>query len=256
MNYLPVDIYKVQNDLKDRTLALLKGDALTYMLHRDGVYEQHFSEFAKRVVKEGDCCVDMGANLGYHTITLANLVGNRGSVFAFEPQRITFQQLNCNIFLNKLDNVKALNCALGESDSFVHVERVDYYRTVEGYYGTNIGNTSVNFNSVGDQIPLVKLDSFGFQKMDFVKIDIQGSELNALRGAVATINAFKPLIFIEIEEPHLLKFNTNSSALIDFIKGLGYGVLKIDNEYPCDHICVPIGRELDLDGYGYRLVSV
>ena len=167
MKLLPIDIFQIENELESKSLALLQGDALTYLIHRNGTYEKHFLDLINLVIKEGDCAIDMGANLGYHTVSLSKLVGNSGKVVAFEPQRITFQQLNCNIFLNKLDNVYTYNAAVGEGNSEIYIEQVDYYKVVEGYYGTNIGNTSINNNRLGDKVSKITLESLNLLKGNF-----------------------------------------------------------------------------------------
>jgi FkbM family methyltransferase len=255
MKFLPVDVIQIENQLEKKALALLQGDALTYVFHRDGVYEKHFLDLARQIVKKGDYVVDMGANLGYHTITLAQLVENEGRVFAFEPQRITFQQLNCNVFLNKLDNVYAYNAAVGEDNSHVFIENVDYHKVVDGYYGTNIGNTSVNSNSVGDEIPKITLDSLNLPKASFIKIDVQGCELLALIGARKTIIKCRPILFVEIEAHHLVKFNATPESLKEYIKSLGYNMFQINNEYPVDHLCIPVESDLHIK-LDWQLVKV
>ncbi len=253
MNLLPIDILEINQPLEKKTLALLRGDASTFMIRRDGGYEKHFLALVKKLVKEKDYVVDMGANLGYHTLTLAQQVGNQGRVYAFEPQRITFQQLNCNVFLNKLDNVYTYNAALGETDGFAYIEQVDYYKEVPGSFGTNIGNTSLSLAATGDKIPRIALDSLNLPKLNFVKIDIQGCELLALTGAKNTLLKHKPVLFVEIEEHHLVKFKTTPKMLIKFIKQLGYQMFQIKNEYPVDHLCLPEGHP-PVD-FGYELVE-
>ena len=256
MKLLPIDIFQIENELESKSLALLQGDALTYLIHRNGTYEKHFLDLINLVIKEGDCAIDMGANLGYHTVSLSKLVGNSGKVIAFEPQRITFQQLNCNIFLNKLDNVYTYNAAVGEEYSEIYIEQVDYYKVVEGYYGTNIGNTSISNNRIGDKVPKITLDSLNLPKCNFIKLDIQGCELLALMGARNTILKHRPILFIEMEIQHLIKFNTTVEYLQQYIFTLGYKILRIDNDYPHDYICIPMDNEILLLNYQHKTSEI
>ncbi len=198
----------------------------------------------------------MGANLGYHTVSLSKLVGNSGKVVAFEPQRITFQQLNCNIFLNKLDNVYTYNAAVGEENSEVYMEQVDYYKVVEGYYGTNIGNTSISNNRIGDKVSKITLDSLNLPKCNFIKLDIQGCELLALMGARNTILKHRPILFIEMEIQHLIKFNTTVEYLQQYIFTLGYKIFRIDNDYPHDYICIPMDNVILLLNYQHKRLEI
>jgi FkbM family methyltransferase len=254
MRLLPSDIYNLSDGF-ERRLALLHGDAITYMLQKDGFYERHLSLILQRILRPGDVCVDMGANLGYHSLLMSRLVENIGSVHAFEPQRITFQQLNCNVFLNRLDNVWTYHSAVGDREGFVNIEMVDYYRTVEGYYGTNIGNTSINFSDVGDVVRLTTLDSLGLKRCNFLKIDVQGSEVLALRGAATVIRECRPVIFIEIEDPHLSKFGFSAKDVLGALTDFGYDVFQICNEYPCDHLCLPKGQSFDFSEFPFPVVK-
>jgi hypothetical protein len=104
----------------------------------------------------------------------------------------------------------------------------------------NNGSLRVDLNgSTGDLALTRTLDSFNLEKLNFIKLDIQGSEVRALKGAKKTINKFKPYMFIEIEQQHLLAMNTSAKELIELVLSLGYSLYRIENGYPCDHICVP-----------------
>ena len=70
--------------------------------------------------------------------------------------------------MNKLDNVYTYNAAVGEGNSEIYIEQVDYYKVVEGYYGTNIGNTSINNNRLGDKVSKITLESLNLLKGNFI----------------------------------------------------------------------------------------
>ena len=84
-----------------------------------------------------------------------------------------------------------------------------------------------------------KLDEFNLPPISFIKMDIQGSEVNALRGAKETIMRHKPIMFVEIEEQRLRSFKSSSKELIELLLGYGYTLFRVMTDYPCDHICVP-----------------
>ena len=107
----------------------------------------------------------------------------------------------------------------------------------------NNGALRVDLNSFSGDLALTRtIDSFNFEKLDFIKIDIQGSEVKALRGAQSTISKFKPYMFLEIEEMHLQAMGTSSKELIELVLSFQYVLYRIENEYPCDHICAPIEK--------------
>jgi FkbM family methyltransferase len=244
-------------EIENRNLAVLDGDYFTIVLEKEQSYEKHFTAFANLVINEGDTAIDFGANLGYHTITLSSFVGNYGKVYSFEPQRIIFQQLNCNVFINGLDNVYTYNLAVGEKESDVFINSPDFHNIYPMY--TNIGNTSINTDKVGSLVRQISLDSLNLPKLNFIKMDVQGSELNILKGGKNTIEKHRPYMFMEIEEKQLKLFNLTSKDLIDYTKNLGYSIYKIyvDSNETDDHICIPVeDKKIQLDKYPYTISQV
>jgi FkbM family methyltransferase len=254
MNTLNVKFLEIEN----RNLAVLDGDYFTIVLEKEKSYEKHFTAFANLVINEGDVVMDFGANLGYHTITMASFIGNKGKIHSFEPQRIIFQQLNCNVFLNGLDNVYTYNLAIGESESEVFIDSPDFHNIMPMY--TNIGNTSINTNKMGTMVKQISLDSLKLSQVNFIKMDVQGSELNILKGGKNTILKYKPFIFIEIEERQLKLFNITSKELINYTKQLGYEMYRIfytESNPTDDYICIPIENKIiQLNQYPYTLVKI
>ena len=243
-------------EIENRNLAVLDGDYSTIILEKEKSYEKHFTAFANLVLNEGDVAIDFGANIGYHTITLSSFVGNNGRVYSFEPQRIIFQQLNCNVFINGLDNVYTYNLAVGEKETEVFINSPDFHNIYPMY--TNIGNTSINTNKVGSLVRQIPLDSMNLPKLNFIKLDVQGSELGILKGGKNTIEKHRPYMFMEVEEKQLNLFNLTSNDLIEYTKNLGYLMYRINaGEGLDDHICIPIEKqEIQLDKYPYTLLQV
>jgi FkbM family methyltransferase len=259
MNKLNVDFFQVDNEIEYKTLAILKGDYFTSYLKSIKCYEKCFTDFAHQVIKPTNLALDIGANLGYHTVTMGELVGNDGCVLSFEPQRIIFQQLNCNVFLNGLGNVYTFNHAVGENKGEVFIEEPNYYNDTEWPNVTNIGDTSINTENRGIPVHQTTIDSLNLKKLNFIKLDIQGSELGCLKGACQTIVKFKPYMFIEIEERQLNKFGLTANELITYIKNLGYKLFRIyvDFKVTDDYICIPLeNNTFDVSKYPYTVSEV
>jgi hypothetical protein len=127
MNKLNVELMTIKNDTEDKVLAVFAGDYFTTCLEAEKCYEPFFTKFAHMVIKPNDIAIDLGANLGYHTLTMAELVGNNGYVLSFDPQRVIYQQLNCNVFLNKYGNVMTYQLAVGEDFSDIYIDTPNYY---------------------------------------------------------------------------------------------------------------------------------
>jgi len=214
---------------EDGKFILFPNDAIAQHVKSGKPWEPHFKIVVQHLVKEGDTVIDCGANFGYNSVIMGKQIGDIGKLFAFEPQRIVNQQLNGNLILNNIYNASVIHAALGNKQGLTTMSPVPYDKD-----WVNIGDTSVGEG--GDEVQVITLDMIDLQP-NFIKMDVQGYELFALQGGEQTLKNHTPDIFIEIEEHQLAKFNVTKEQLVDYIKSFGYRMFRIDNEYPCDHIC-------------------
>ena len=171
--------------------------------------EQSVFEHYLPLIKEGDVVVDGGAALGDHTCAYLQKVGTTGTVHAFEPNPDMFEclQYNCPTALLH-------NCGLSD-------------RLSEMYLDANALNAGASFlkNVQGKNervVTTIALDSLVLPRLDFLKMDIEGMELFALRGAQETILRCKPIIVMEINEPCLSRYNVTSNDIKLFLNKLCY----------------------------------
>ena len=229
----------------DGTFMILSGDSIGNHIKHGEPWEPHFTALAKHLVKPGAQVIDVGANLGLSTVVLAKQVAPEGVVIAIEPLRVIFQQLCGNCFLNGLANVITLNAAVGASRGIIDMNPVDYFAQ-----GVNFGNTQIG--SGGERVQMVTLDSLGVSSCSFIKIDVQGYELDVLQGAHQTIFSGRPHIFIELTEPLLKQRGTSSEEVIKHIISLGYLLIHIQNASPVHYLCVPQEQHAEIPRYtGY-----
>jgi FkbM family methyltransferase len=214
---------------EDGKFIVFPNDAIAQHLKSGKPWEPHFKTVIQHLVKEGDTVLDCGANFGYNAVIMGKQIGTSGRLFAFEPQRIINQQLSGNMILNNIYNAAIVHAALGKEQGITTMSPVPY-----DLDWVNIGDTSVGEG--GDEVQVITLDMIDSQP-NFIKMDVQGYELFALLGAENTIRKSLPDIFIEIEEHQLAKFDVTKEQLLNYIKSFGYKMFRIDNEYPCDHIC-------------------
>jgi FkbM family methyltransferase len=215
---------------EDGNFIIFPNDAIAQHLKSGKPWEPHFKTVVQHLVKEGDTVLDCGANFGYNSVIMSKQIGPTGKLFAFEPQRIIHQQLCGNIILNNIYNANVYNIALGNEKGITHMNPVPY-----DLDWVNIGDTSIG--NGGDVVEIDSLDNYWLDEPDFIKMDVQGYELFALQGGEKLIKQSLPDIFIEVEEHQLAKFDVTKDQLFDYIKSFGYRMFRIDNEYPCDHIC-------------------
>lgn len=176
-----------------------------------GEYCDDEAKIFSQICKNGDTVVEVGANIGTHTLCLSSLVGNDGKVYAFEPQRIIFQTLCANIALNSILNTYTYQLAVGSSSGVVTIPNINYQDI------GNFGGVSVNPLANGEKVDLIKLDDFlEVDSLKFIKIDVEGMEIEVLKGAKRLINTFKPVLYIENDRIE------KSQELIEFLWELGY----------------------------------
>ena len=246
----------ITNNLK---FALFPNDnAVSSSIINGWQYEPYMFEFLIRnnIQTTGRSIVDIGANNGSFAVDFAHLVGDKGKVFAFEPQRIIYYQLCGNVFMNGLDNVYCYNFALGSVCDTVYMEKSNYYDNGN----VNFGNIKVDKKN-NKPFPFLKgkieadidyttqltLDSFEFNDVVFIKIDVQGYELNVIKGAENTIRKHRPYLFVEFEDDLLQEAGTSEKELQEKIESLGYVVKRFQEGMPyqttsgkcLDCVCIP-----------------
>lgn len=158
------------------------------------VYERFFAP------ELGDNVVDAGAHIGTFTIRSARLVGPTGIVVAFEPNPQSFDLLKKNIALNQIKNILVVNSALGSNVGSGYL----LVPTLESEDTQVIGDYSMNSKLV-DIISLDVYCEHRVPRVDFLKIDVEGSELRVLKGAVRTITKNRMRIVMEVHNRELLR---------------------------------------------------
>lgn len=169
--------------------------------------------FEKYLPRKGDIIFDLGSYVGCFTIIASKLVGNKGKIVAFEPDSVSYRKLLANIELNKLDNVIAINKGVFDSNS-----KKDFYsRTSRG--------SSFIFESdmPKKQLDVVKLDFVAKELKlipNFIKMDVEGSELFVLKGAKDLLKNNK--INLAIATYHIIDGKTTDNDVEKFLQKLKY----------------------------------
>ncbi len=164
-------------------LSLVTNEAL-YPIVDDFNYYQHCYK-----VKPEDVVIDAGANCGHLSVFFSKLVGQKGKIFAFEPDKFNIERIQTNMSLNEdlVDNIKIQDLLLWDKN-----ELIDFYEA-----GT-VGSSAVWMPDTEHCVKkqAVTIDEWvknnNIQKLDFIKMDIEGAEIEALDGAVVTIKSLKP----------------------------------------------------------------
>lgn len=194
-------------------------------------FEKDEFRFMSEYIKKDFIVFDIGANIGLHSLYLANVIGSKGICYSFEPTKTTFESLNENISLNGLSNIIPYNLALSDKEEILQI-----YKSTNGY---DAWNSLGGFQKIGsnkydlENVMCVPLDIFleknpEIRKPDFMKIDTEGWELHVLKGCSNLLKKSNPVIMMEYSQRNLNLTNTKQSELYDYLNSLGYKLFKYD----------------------------
>ena len=207
--------------------------------------------FLESLVSAGDTVIEVGSNIGVHTVPLAHALGVDGTLIALEPQPAIYRVLCANLALNGLYRVHPYMLGAGATDHDMSVQ------DGADAFGLEHNSGGISLNSTGDglQVKVVRIDELakGLGRIDLIKIDVEGMELEVIKGATETIRKHRPLLYVENDRLD------KSSTMIQAIMALDYrlywhlpSLFNPDNLFrvaediyhvdSCNMLCVPKGR--------------
>lgn len=244
MNLPPVKI--VGNE--DKYMIFEGTDLISLEVRRNGHYCRDFAKLAIDVLKGTDKDVlDIGANIGTFTIPVAK--GIRGHVHAFEVQRVVFMQLCGNCVLNQLTNVtchhKCVKSPLN-TQTVIDIPCVDYaLSSNNGCFSVDASireqlaqyDVSARTTKEVEKVEAICIDDMSLENIGFVKMDVEGAELDVLRGMESTLkkNGYPPILFESWATHHW--WQSKHVELVEAINGLGYHVYAL-NDFPDNFLAI------------------
>jgi len=189
-----------------------------------GLWEPEVTQFISSKVRQGMTVFDIGADIGYYSLLLAKLVGPTGLVFSFEPIPKAKWYLDKNIEMNGLDNVRSFDFALFDEPGVACLEAPLTLSKI------NLSKKKLSGKDI--QVEMKVFDEWKakgeLNRVDLVKLDVEGAELNVLRGMKATLQNQKPAILVEVHSQELKSFGFSPSDLIEFLSEFGYQIDPVD----------------------------
>jgi len=177
-----------------------------------GEFSEEEGKFLDDLISPGDIVLEVGANMGSHTVRMARKV-EHGRVIAFEPQRLIFQLLCANVALASLKNVECHWAALGAKRGGIEVPELDPDEP------NNFGALSLNLGEAGQKVPCYTADEiFVLPRLDLIKIDVEGMEAEVIIGASRLIKEHQPLLYVENDRID------HSENLMRIIDSMGYAM--------------------------------
>lgn len=191
----------IDNYLGQYKLKLNSDFAIDSHFLNKGQWEDHLRAYIQYFVRPGAVCIDVGANIGIHTITMAHAAGLTGKVFAFEPATVTYPRLLENIALNPWLQDRIVTEKLGVSDT---PGTLKLFASGELQGNAYMGQYNEKFWNSGsaddfEVCPVTALDSYlpSDYRVSFIKIDVEGMELEVLQGGAKMIERDRPIIVYE-----------------------------------------------------------
>ena len=168
---------------------------LGHALIRYGECSELEHQFLLSLLTAGDNVVEVGANIGVHTVGLARHIGPHGVVIAVEPQPHIFRVLNANLTLNNIQNVITHAIGCGAMRSEMIVPPVDYGKQAPH----NSGGVSLQNSGPGTPVQIVPLDELAESNrpIKLLKVDVEGMEIDVLNGAARLIDRYRPILYLE-----------------------------------------------------------
>lgn len=217
--------------IKGLRIYLYPGNELSRVIFLTGYFEPNEFSVLDRILKLGMTFVDIGANMGLYTLFASKKIGPKGIVLAIEPSTREFQRLQKHVGINCLSNVLCLQIAISncrtEADLLVATEEKSGHNTLGAF-----GYDSV-ISQGCERVHLRPLDDMvreeGLQRVDVIKMDIEGAEFLALQGSASTLAQFHPLLLLELSDRTLSQQECNSQQVWQFLTQNGYRIYAFDS---------------------------
>ncbi len=210
-----------------------KTSAQGFLLCTTGKYgagsELMAQQLFSLIIREGDVVVDVGAHFGFYTLIAAVRVGPKGFVFSFKPSSFNFRVLKLNILLNKLKNVRIFKVALSDKGG----------RACLGIpKGRMSGEDTLAIEPTqaerGEYVKMKRFDEIARQlsinKIDVVKVDVEGAEYLVLKGFDRYLDKCKHII-LEVHPEKMIKLRSNPRSLYQLLEERGFSLYLLDSKH-------------------------
>lgn len=228
-NAIIINILPQTAQLKEGVIALNPEDPIVSGSLAFGVYEPFETEVFRNSVKPGMTVIDIGANIGYYTVIAASKTAPGGNVIAFEPEPNNYKFLTKTLQKNNFDNVHTHQLAIADKSGILSL---NLFESNKGRHSLVMDYQDSRELSKKIDIQATDLDSFlaehHIDKVDIIKMDIEGAESLALRGMQKTLKAMRGTLFLEITPNLITKIGDNTISLLAELRALGFTLYDID----------------------------
>lgn len=238
------------------TMHIDPTDALG--LRTNKVFEKFETELVKKEVKSGDIVLDIGANIGYYSLIFSRIVGPKGRVFAFEPDPNNFALLRKNIEINNLQNVTLIQKAVSDVSKPISFYLCNYNHAQHRIYPSSRCNETITVESI-------TIDEYFsgkefHDKINFVKMDVEGAEYDVIEGMKKTLKLNPNLkMLCEFSPKQIKEHGLEPENILDQLVRCGFKIYPIttagEKIIPIDY-SKPVISEIMRIGHGLNLLCV
>jgi FkbM family methyltransferase len=229
--------------LADLVVMIWPGNELSRVLFLTGNFEPNELTWLSETLTEGMTMIDVGAHMGMYTLAASKLVGASGMVVALEPSTREFQRLTFHVTLNDRRNVRSLALAASDSAGDATLKIAEEWNSGHNTLGSFFNPDVALIRE--ERIQRLPLDEVvarqGLNRVDVIKIDAEGHELQVLAGAVGTLARFRPVILIEVFGAALRGQGGSVDAILAFFAAHGYAVNEFSD---ASGELTPLARQL------------
>lgn len=197
---------------------------LSEVLIRENIWEPFETKYFLEYLKKGNIILDIGANIGYYTLLFSKLVGDKGKVFAFEPDPDNFKMLRKNVDFNHCQNVILVNKAVTNKTGKINLFLDELNKGDHRTYDSHDGRKSIRVDSI-------RLDDYfkdNHRKINYIKIDTQGSEGMIMKGMTKLLKSCKKIkIICEFWPMGLHKSGIQPRKYLNLLKRFGFKLLEL-----------------------------
>jgi FkbM family methyltransferase len=171
------------------------------------------------LIREGATVFDVGSNIGETALHFAKISGQNGRVIGFEPVPETYRKCALNLSLNNFSNLKVENIAISDKREVLYFDPATYNNSGGIFMKKGATDTTMSVDAMTlDEYCLIN----GIEKLDFIKVDVEGFELNVLKGAAIVLEKLRPVLYVEINNHNLSRQNASAAEVIGLLKNAGY----------------------------------
>ena len=221
--------------LRDGSVFIVQpGLQLGWQVRVFGTYEPELRAVFRDVLSSGAVAVDVGANVGWHTLLMARLVGEGGRVLAIEANPSVRARLVEHLALNHVEHVEVVPCAVGDSEGTVAFRAPDASDASAGDGHVLAANEAAGKDVI--RVPTRTLDAIveasGVERLDLIKIDVEGFEWPVLAGSTRSIERFRPRIVFEYIDEYAGRGGATPRAIADYFAQRRYQLFVVGRGGP------------------------